>query len=137
MRSFSPVRAASPSPSSDERKQGRREAMVDLICARPDGRKKSVVRLGSVGVLALGYLALTIGVTGSAIAQVDPSIPPDIIPRIAFDAADTNGDGYVSEGELTRDAAAGFSSLDQNHDGKLTPQELGPHDPAWFARVDR
>jgi hypothetical protein len=118
--------------------------MADLICVISDdllaelpARQKSVMSLSSVGVLALGYLALTIGVTGTAAAQVDPSIPPDIVPRIAFDAADTNDDGYVSEGELTRDAAVGFSSLDTDHDGKLTPQELGPHDPAWFARVDR
>jgi hypothetical protein len=82
-------------------------------------------------------IATTFGGTGPAIAQVDPAIPPDIDPRLAFDAADTNGDGYISEGELTRDAAVGFSSLDKDRDGTLTPQELGPHDPARFARVDR
>ena len=81
-------------------------------------------------------LALTLGASGPALAQVDPAIPPDIDPRLAFDAADTNGDGYVSEGELARDAAVGFSSLDKDRDGTLTPQELGPHDPAAFARVD-
>jgi EF hand len=82
-------------------------------------------------------VAITLGAIGPAVAQVDPSIPPDIDPRLAFDAADTNYDGYVSEGELTRDAAVGFSSLDKDRDGTLTPQELGPHDPASFARVDR
>ena len=81
-------------------------------------------------------LAVTLGAIGPALAQVDPAIPPDIDPRLAFDAADTNGDGYVSEGELARDAAVGFSSLDKDRDGTLTPQELGPHDPAAFARVD-
>jgi hypothetical protein len=82
-------------------------------------------------------VAMTLGAIGPAVAQVDPAIPPDIAERLAFDAADTNGDGYVSEGELTRDAAAGFSGLDKDRSGTLTPQELGPHDPAWFARVDR
>ena len=81
-------------------------------------------------------VAMTLGAIGPALAQVDPSIPPDIDPRLAFDAADTNGDGFVSEGELARDAAVGFSSLDKDRDGTLTPQELGPHDPAAFARVD-
>jgi Ca2+-binding EF-hand superfamily protein len=80
---------------------------------------------------------MTFGVSGLAVAQVDPAIPPDMADRFAFDAADTNGDGFVSEGELARDAAVGFSSLDKDRSQTLTPQELGPHDPAWFARVDR
>jgi Ca2+-binding EF-hand superfamily protein len=83
------------------------------------------------------FIAMTFGVGGLAVAQVDPGIPPDMAERFAFDAADTNGDGYVSEAELARDAAVGFSSLDRDRSGTLTPQELGPHDPAWFARVDR
>ena len=67
--------------------------------------------------------------------EVDPAIPREMDERFAFDVADTSGDGYVSEGELTREAAAAFSSLDQDHSGTLTPQELGVHD-AWFAAVD-
>jgi hypothetical protein len=43
---------------------------------------------------------------------------------------------YVSEGELARDAATGFSALDKDCNEKLTPQELGPHNSAWFSRVD-
>ena len=87
--------------------------------------------------LTLAAVALMLGAIGPAAAQVDPTIPPDIDDRLAFDAADTSGDGYVSEAELTRDAAVGFSSLDKDRSGTLTPQELGPHDPAAFARVDR
>ena len=82
-------------------------------------------------------VATVLGATAPALAQVGPDIPPDIAERVAFGAADTNGDGYVSEAELARDAAAGFSGLDTDRNEKLTPQELGPHDPAWFARVDR
>jgi hypothetical protein len=82
-------------------------------------------------------VAMILGATGPAAAQVDPTIPPEIAERVAFDAADTNGDGYVSEAELARDAAAGFSGLDRDRSGTLTPEELGPHDPAWFKRVDR
>lgn len=74
---------------------------------------------------------------GAGAQQADPNVPPDIAERFAFDAADTNGDGFVSEGELARDAAAGFSGLDKDRSETLTPEELGPHDPALFARVDR
>jgi hypothetical protein len=52
--------------------------------------------------------------------------------EIAFMAADTDGDGVVSEAELARDAAHGFATLDKDGDGKLSPDELGPHDPALF-----
>ena len=58
-------------------------------------------------------VAMILGAIGPAAAQADPSIPPDAAERVAFDAADTNDDGYVSEGELARDAAAGFSGLDR------------------------
>ena len=56
--------------------------------------------------------------------------------RMAFDTADTNGDGLVSEAELARDAAVGFAELDKDGSGTLTPAELGPHDAAAFQRVD-
>lgn len=55
---------------------------------------------------------------------------------LAFEAADTDGNNLVSEAEFVRDAAAAFAGLDRNRDGKLTPEELGPHDPKLFARVD-
>jgi Ca2+-binding EF-hand superfamily protein len=85
---------------------------------------------------ALVAVAIVLAANCPATAQVDPPIPPDMAERIAFDAADNNDDGYVSEAELARDAAVGFSSLDKDCNEKLTPQELGPHDPAWFKRVD-
>ena len=56
--------------------------------------------------------------------------------RVAFDAADLNSDGLVSEAELARDAAVGFSSLDKDRSGTLTRKELGSHDPAKFSRID-
>jgi Ca2+-binding EF-hand superfamily protein len=82
-------------------------------------------------------VAMILGAIGPAVAQADPSIAPDAAERVAFEAADTDDDGYVSEGELARDAAAGFSALDKDRSETLTPQELGPHDPALFQRVDR
>jgi hypothetical protein len=79
---------------------------------------------------------------GSAWAQEPPAPLPDPMEfgtayeMFAFEAADTDGNNLISEGEFVRDAAAGFSGLDRDRDGKLTPEELGPHDPAKFARVD-
>jgi EF hand len=86
-----------------------------------------------------GYLAVAIalGAVGTATAQTaDPDLAPGFYERFAFDAADTDGDGFVSEAELARDAAAGFSGLDIDRSETLTPEELGPHDRARFSRVD-
>jgi Ca2+-binding EF-hand superfamily protein len=82
-------------------------------------------------------MALALGPIGTAAAQnADENLAPGFYERLAFEAADTDGDGLVSEAELARDAAAGFSGLDQDGSETLTPDELGPHDPAMFARVD-
>jgi Ca2+-binding EF-hand superfamily protein len=82
-------------------------------------------------------VAVTLGVIGTALAQqATGDVAPGFNERLAFDVADTDGDGLVSEAELARDAAAGFSGLDVDRSGTLTPEELGPHDPAMFARVD-
>lgn len=92
-------------------------------------------------LLGLTMGAATISSTG-AYAQQAPEELPDpaefgtAYEMFAFEAADTDGNNLISEGEFVRDAAAGFSGLDRNRDGKLTPEELGPHDPAKFARVD-
>lgn len=85
-------------------------------------------------------LAATIGTIHPTIAQdVDDAAAGECAcgyDQVAFDAADTDGDGFISEAELARDAAAGFSGLDRDGSETLTPQELGPHDPARFSRVD-
>jgi Ca2+-binding EF-hand superfamily protein len=95
-------------------------------------------RLRRTALAVMPSVCLMVGTVGSAVGQQgDPVIPPGMAERFAFDAADTNGDGFVSEGELVRDAAVGFSSLDKDRSDTLTPQELGSHDPAAFARVDR
>lgn len=59
-----------------------------------------------------------------------------IYEKIAFEAADTDGNNVVSEAEFVRDAAAAFSGLDRNYDGKLTAEELGSPDPKKFALID-
>lgn len=91
--------------------------------------------------LCLGFAMAAWSVAGVNAQQGkgDPDDPMDLGPafqKVAFDAADTDGDGLVSEAEFTRDAAAAFAGLDGNRDRKLTPAELGPHDPAQFKQVD-
>lgn len=95
--------------------------------------------------LAAGLAMASAGWTGMATAGEAaggvflPADPMDFGPfyeQFAFEAADSDGNDLISEGEFVRDAAAGFAGLDANHDGKLTPAELGPHDPKRFGRVD-
>ncbi len=56
--------------------------------------------------------------------------------EFAFDVADRNGDGVISEAELAYDTAAGFAGLDRDGDEQLVPGELQAHDAAAFGRVD-
>ncbi len=85
-------------------------------------------------------LAIVGGPIKSATAQQAGGAAPGTgmtsYERLAFEAADTNSDGLVSEAELARDAAVGFSSLDKDRSMTLTRSELGPHDPAKFSRID-
>ena len=81
-------------------------------------------------------IATMIGLTGVAAAQSTDGVPEYDHEAVAFDAANTDGDGVVSEAELARDAAHGFASLDKDGSGTLAPDELAPHDPAQFKKVD-
>ena len=84
----------------------------------------------AVGAIAFPCVLLALGLPGGSGAAAQG------MERFAFEAADTDGDGLVSEAELARDAAAGFSGLDEDGSMTLTPDELGPHDAAAFERVD-
>jgi EF hand len=101
---------------------------------RRRSRTASILSFGPSGCLAV---AIALGAVGTAAGQqADDSMAPGFYERFAFDAADTDGDGFVSEAELARDAAAGFSGLDVDRSETLAPDELGPHDPAQFGKVD-
>ena len=56
--------------------------------------------------------------------------------EFAFDMADRDNDGVISEAELAYDTAVGFAALDADGDEQLVPGELQTHDPADFQRVD-
>ena len=86
-----------------------------------------VGKLGKSGWLvpALALVA-AVGSSGIALAQQSGGAPEVSFEAVAFDAADTDGDGFVSEAELTRDAAHGFATLDRNGDGKLAPGSWRP-----------
>ena len=56
--------------------------------------------------------------------------------EFAFDVADRDNDGVISEAELAYDTAVGFAALDADGDEHLVPSELQAHDPADFRRVD-
>lgn len=95
-----------------------------------------LVSLTSLSIAAASMLTIS-SHAQQAMTQLTPPMDMGVdYEEIAFEAADTDGDNLISEGEFARDAAAAFSGLDANFDRKLTPQELGPHDPAAFKRVD-
>ena len=97
-------------------------------------------RTWMAGLTAVTLAAVTAPLV--AHAQEAPMVMPDPMTwglayeQMSFEAADTDGNNLISEGEFVRDAAAGFAGLDRDHDGKLTPAELGNPDPRMFARID-
>ena len=83
--------------------------------------------------VAAASWAATTAWAGYTAELPDPMDFGVVYEKIAFEAADTDGNNLVSEGEFARDAAAAFSGLDRNHDRKLTPDELGT---ASVAHID-
>jgi Ca2+-binding EF-hand superfamily protein len=76
-------------------------------------------------------------VTGTSAQELpDPMDFGVVYEELAFEAADTDGNKLVDEGEFARDAAAAFSGLEAHRDGKLTPQELGLRDASSFIKID-
>ncbi len=56
--------------------------------------------------------------------------------RLAFEAADTDGDGRLSEAEVAMDTAAAFAAEDDNGDDHLQPDELQEAGPGDFQALD-
>jgi Ca2+-binding EF-hand superfamily protein len=96
------------------------------------GGKEDVLK--RKGILGLALVAMA-GTTGPIMAQQAAGAASSV-EQLAFDAADTDGDGVINEAELARDAARGFATLDRDGSLTLTPAELGPHDAVLFKRVD-
>lgn len=89
--------------------------------------------LGSLAVATAGF---STGAQAYSEQLPDPMDFGVVYEKIAFEAADTDGNDLVSEGEFVRDAAAAFAGLDFDRDGKLSPKELGAHDAKRFAAID-
>lgn len=87
-----------------------------------------------VAILAIGLTFALTFATGAAASGADDC--ECLYERLAFEIADTNDDGFIDEGEFTRDAAAGFSGLDDDHAGVITLDELDNPDPVAFALID-
>ncbi len=106
---------------------------------RPEGcRPITVLARSALFAVAMTALAATSVLAQQAATIVPPTgLSGSSYEHLAFDVADTDGDGRIDEAELTRDAAAAFSGLDIDRNEVLTPEELGPHDPRKFQRVDR
>jgi Ca2+-binding EF-hand superfamily protein len=45
-----------------------------------------------------------------------------------FNQADANHDGYLTVGEMTKDAERFFAALDLNHDGEIDPDEIAHYE---------
>ena len=98
-------------------------------------RRNDLLLAACVAIAAMS----STGATPAAAWTAELPNPMDfgvVYEKIAFEAADTDGNNLVSEGEFARDAAAAFAGLDSDHDGKLTAVELGSPDPQKFAQID-
>lgn len=97
------------------------------------GRRRRVSAM-----LAGAALAAALSAAASPLRAQAPAAAGDAYARerLAFEVADSDGDGLIDEAELTRDAAVGFSTLDVDRDRRLTRAELGEYDPKLFDRVD-
>jgi len=87
-----------------------------------------------IALMAIGMTFALTFTTGAVAGSADDC--ECLYERLAFEIADTNDDGFIDEGEFARDAAAGFSGLDDDHAGFLTVDELDDQDPAAFALID-
>ncbi|WP_425229517.1 hypothetical protein [Sphingomonas sp.] len=79
--------------------------------------------------LLAGLAAFLVSSAGLALAQDMPQMAPPAAasPRMpgGMMRADTDGDGAISRAEYLAAAGVRFDRMDANHDGKLTPDELG------------
>ena len=97
---------------------------------------RSTLKRLQTSAIGAAVLLLLADPAMAQLEAIEGELPPLFRERLAFDVADTDNDGLVSEAEFARDTIAGFTALDDEGKGHLTPEDLGEHDPALFARVD-
>ncbi len=86
----------------------------------------------ATSIIADGAVVLALGSPVAALA----ASADEASTRMAFDAADRDGDGQVTEAEIVADMAAAFNALDTNRDRTLEPGELPRPDPEGFRQSD-
>lgn len=91
-------------------------------------RAKTANRWASAAIGLMSLMAMS----GVRAAGLD-----EVYSRLAFEAADGNGDQVIDEAELVADTAAGFVALDANGDRRLDRRELQEPEAALFLRLDR
>jgi hypothetical protein len=83
-------------------------------------------------MMAVGAVVLALGCPVAVLA----ASADEATTRMAFEAADRDGDGQVTEAEIVADMAAAFNALDTNRDRTLEPGELPRPDPEGFRQSD-
>lgn len=89
--------------------------------------------LNRPGLMAAGAALLGAALLGAAaFAQNAPATGQSGQPGDRFAARDTNRDGFIDKSEASQRMAAHFDTIDADHDGKISPDEIKS---AWSGRM--
>jgi len=80
--------------------------------------------MNRLGVIAAGTLLAAALIGAAAIAQNAPATDSAWQPSDHFKARDTNHDGFIDKSEASQKMAARFDTIDADHDGKISPDEM-------------
>ncbi|MCF6445105.1 EF-hand domain-containing protein [Nereida sp. MMG025] len=75
---------------------------------------KTPMMILTAGVIAVGF----------SVTVADAKGGPDRGPRASFETLDADGNGQITQAELTAHRAAAFAERDTNGDGQLTVEEI-------------
>ena len=111
------------------------ETMIDLVAMRPDLESVTQIAKSSRSITLLGQsLQLSFEILDAPMRQ--NAVPPE-----AFAMLDSNGDGFLEEGEIPEAASSELSleNLDADDDGRLTLGEINrgraSATPIWTTQV--
>ncbi len=85
----------------------------------------------------LGFCAICTAVAFVSVSADAQNVELDLeFLQAAFEAADTDGDGRIDEGELAADTVAAFVAVDSNGDDHLSAEELREAGVASIGTLD-